>query len=70
MTTINEVPDFTIRNAGSVFVFCPFTKKAEKWLGENVSFENYQQFGNAVCVEHRYAYPIIEGIQAAGFKVA
>lgn len=70
MTTVEQVPDFTIRNAGSVWVFCPLTKEAKEWFGQNVSFENYQSFGNAVTVEHRYALPLVNGIQEAGFKVA
>ena len=50
---------FNIKQSGSIVLFTPETKMAEKWWEENV--EESQTIGGAYAVEHRYANDIIEG---------
>ena len=46
----------------------PATKKAKKWLTENTNAESWQWFGFGLCVDHRCAPNLIQGIEEAGFK--
>ena len=55
-------PDVLIENAGTVFVFCPLTAAAKEWIDENVQ-PDAQWFGNALAVEHRFAWGLGQGIE-------
>jgi hypothetical protein len=59
-------PDVLFRNEGTVFVFCPLTERAQEWFGSNVTSEPWQWFGNALVVEHRYAWGLAEGLTSDG----
>ena len=56
------IKEFEINNQGTLILFTPLTDNAKQWWIDNVD-PNCQTFGNAYCVEHRYANDIIEGIQ-------
>ena len=56
------IEEFKINNQGTLILFTPLTDNAKQWWADNVD-SNCQTFGNAYCVEHRYANDIIEGIQ-------
>ncbi len=58
----STTPDVLVRDAGTVFTFCPLTPRAKKWIAENIHLESWQWFGNALVVEHRYALPLVEGM--------
>jgi hypothetical protein len=58
-------PDVLVRNEGTVFVFCPLTSAAKEWIDENVESEAYQWFGNALVVEHRFAWGLGRGMKDA-----
>jgi len=60
--------DVTVTNEGSIFLFTPHTDTARNWIMENVSDEA-QFFGDALVVEHGYAYDLAEGMQADGLRV-
>jgi hypothetical protein len=62
-------PDVLVRNEGTVFVFCPLTERATLWFNANVGSEPWQWFGNALVVEHRYAWGLAEGLTSEGFVV-
>ena len=61
-------PDFRCENHGSVFLLTPITQSAQSWVEENLP-SDAQWFGNGVVVEHRYIWPILEGIQNDGLAV-
>jgi len=62
------MPDFTVKNEGSLVLLEPFSDQARDWVDEHIS-ENAQWYFGAVVVEHRYIEPIIEGIQEDGMTV-
>jgi hypothetical protein len=61
-------PDFRCENHGSVFLLYPLTDSARSWIEENLP-SDVQWFGQAVAVEHRYIWPILDGIQNGGLVV-
>ena len=60
--------DVYISNHGSIFTFLPTTKQARDWIAENVQDEA-QWFGGQLCVEHRYARDLANGMVADGLKL-
>jgi hypothetical protein len=60
--------DFRCENHGSIFLLYPLSESARSWIEENLPSDT-QWFGNAVAVEHRYIWPILEGIQDDGLAV-
>ena len=62
-------PDVLLCNEGTVFLFCPLTPRAEKWIEEHVQ-SDAQWFGNALAVEHRYAWGSAEGMKNEGLVLA
>jgi hypothetical protein len=71
MATTTKAPttkaDVLIRNESTVFVFCPLSAAAKAWFNENVQSEAYQWFGNALVVDHRFAWGLGQGLKDAGF---
>jgi hypothetical protein len=59
-------PDVLVNNAGTLFTFCPLTARAKEWIAENVQSEGYQWLGATLCVEHRYAWGLAQGMKDAG----
>jgi hypothetical protein len=64
-----DVPDVLVRDAGTLFLFCPLTPRAKAWIAEYVQ-PDAQWFGNALVVEHRYALPLAEGMIDEGLVLA
>lgn len=70
IANVRETPrGFRVRNEGTIFLVEPLDHHAKLWLEENVDLEDAQLFGNALAVEHRYAYDLVGGIFDAGFSV-
>lgn len=61
--------DVIVTNHGSIFSFQPLTQAAKDWFEENVQIEDYQRLGGSICVEHRYARDLAQGIIDAGLEV-
>jgi hypothetical protein len=61
--------DFLVMDHGSIVVIRPPTDEALQWLDDNVADEGWQWLDDSLCVDHRYAAPLIEGIEADGFEV-
>jgi hypothetical protein len=59
-------PDVLVANAFTTFVFTPITARAKQWVDENVQSENWQWFGNALVVEHRFTWGLAEDMKSAG----
>ena len=66
----SKKPDVRIKGYGSLFLFCPLTKAASKWVKENVSLESWQWIGGEFSVEHRMVENLIQGMQDAGLRIA
>ena len=58
-----------MRNEGTVFLFCPLMPQAKEWIDENVQ-SDAQSFGDALVVEHRYAWGLAEGMKDEGLVLA
>jgi hypothetical protein len=66
--TSNIGLDFCCENHGSIFLLYPLTESAKFWIEQNLP-SDVQIFGNAVAIEHRYIWPILEGLQDDGLTV-
>jgi squalene cyclase len=64
-----ECPDVLINNAFTLILFCPLTPRAEAWVAEHVQSEATWH-GNALVVEPRYAWGLVEGMKDAGLLLA
>lgn len=60
--------DYFVANHGSLFLFTPLNRRAERHLKAHVA-SDAQWMGNALAVEHRYALPLAEQLQSDGFAV-
>jgi hypothetical protein len=60
-----STPDVLVRDAFTLILFCPLTPRAKSWVDENVQ-SDAQWFGNALCVEPRYAWALAEGMRDSG----
>ncbi len=67
--TRSDGPDFRCENHGSLFLLFPLTQRAHSWIEEHLP-EDVQWFGNAVVIEHRYIWTILDGIQDAGLAAS
>jgi hypothetical protein len=65
----SPTPDFLCENHGSIFLLRPISPAALLWIEENLPSDR-QTFGNAVAVEHRCIWAILEGIQNDGLAVS
>jgi hypothetical protein len=61
--------DFDVADHGSIVTFTPLTDDARDWLNEHVQAESWQWLGAGLCVDRRYAGPLIDGIADAGLEV-
>jgi len=66
---MKTTPDLIIRNAGTLFLFCPLTSRASTWIDEHVQADP-TWYGNALVVEHRYAWALPVGMTEAGLTIA
>ena len=62
---IPSIPDVLICNEGTLFLFCPLTSRGKEWIEEHVQ-PDALWFGNALVVEHRYAWGLAQGMKDAG----
>jgi hypothetical protein len=66
---VSVIPDVLVRNEGTVFVFCPLTAAAKRWIEDHVQ-PDALWFGNTLVVEHRYAWGLALGMKDAGLALA
>ena len=66
---IETTPDVLVHNAGTVFLFCPLTAEAKQWIADNVQ-PDALWFGDALAVEHRYAWGLAQGMKDARLRLA
>ena len=65
-----KTSDVIVENHGSLFVIQPLTAAGREWIEENVQSEPYQWLGGGLCVEHRFAAGLVNGMIDAGLKVS
>jgi hypothetical protein len=53
----------------SVVLLRPMTDAARAWADENLVLDQWQWFGGAIAIEHRYVENIVEGIRGDGMEV-
>lgn len=61
--------DFEVIDQGSIVAITPMNEAAQQWLDDNVEAEGWQFLGHSLCVDHRCADAIIEGIICDGLSV-
>jgi len=61
--------DLEVTDEGSIIRFQPLTRAGRDWFEENVSVPPYARLGAAVCVEARYAAPILDGARSEGLRI-
>ncbi len=66
---MKTTPDLIVRDAGTLFLFCPLTPRARAWIDEHVQADA-TWYGNALVVEHRYAWALAIGMNDAGLTIA
>jgi hypothetical protein len=66
---MKTTPDLIVRDAGTLFLFCPLTPRAKAWIGEHVQADA-TWYGDALVVEHRYAWGLAVGMNDAGLTIA
>ena len=64
-----QSPDVLVSNVGSLYTFCPLTDRAKEWIDEYVQTESWQWFGHVLCVEHRFAWGLAQGMKDAGLRL-
>ena len=66
VVTAQNTVDVVVVNHGTLFTFQPLTSAARTWIQESVE-EDAQYLGDLLCVEHRYAFDLADGLLDAGF---
>ena len=67
-TAVTATPDVLVNHEGTLFLFCPLTASAKHWIADNVQ-SDATWFGNALVVEHRYAWALAQGMKDAGLRL-
>jgi hypothetical protein len=67
-TRRTEEPDFVVENHFTLFLLFPRTKSAESWVEEFLP-PDHLTFGQAVVIEARCFWPILEALQIEGYLV-
>jgi hypothetical protein len=62
-------PDVRVHNEETIFVFMPLTKATQEWIESNVCADDWQWFYGGLCVEHRYARDLADGMTGDGLVV-
>jgi hypothetical protein len=58
-------PDVLVNNVGTLYTFCPLTRRAKEWMARHVQ-DDAQWFGHALIVEQRYAGGLAQGMNDDG----
>lgn len=57
-----KLSSFIIEDLGTITSITPKTKKALKWMQDNLQAESWQWFGPSLCIDSRYAEDIIDSL--------
>jgi hypothetical protein len=67
-TATKNAPDISVSNHGTIFLFQPLTEAAKEWINLHVP-SDATYFAGSLCVEHRYAYDLAEGMANDGLTL-
>lgn len=62
--------DVAVRDHGTIVQFQPLTPKAKTWFADNVEAEPWQWRGRTLCVDHRPAQWLLDGLFATDLVVS
>jgi hypothetical protein len=66
----SKVPDFIIRDEGSILLLTPRTELARNWIDEHIGRDNgFQPYYPTIVIEPRYVIAILERIRVAGLEI-
>ena len=65
-----NTPGVQIVNHGSVVAFHLLSQNAKTFVDENVQTESWQFMGDALCVDHRFASDLAEGMRESGLVLS
>lgn len=60
--------DILVQDHGSIMLVIPQNQDAKDWFRDHVA--EMQTLGPAVAVEPRFIFPLLDGIEEAGFTLA
>ena len=60
--------DLIFENHGTIWLMTPNTDAGKDWVNEHIP-EDAMKHGNAIVIEHRYVWDIINGALADGLIV-
>jgi hypothetical protein len=63
------MPDFLVRNDGSIISFQPVSDEAKAWVKEHVEIPSWATLGPWVCCDHRQGAGVLHGAHQAGFAI-
>lgn len=61
-------PAIAVSNHGTIVLFRPVNEVGRRWIEDNVG-DDSQWFGDALAVEHRFAFDLIDGMTGDGLEV-
>lgn len=64
------MPDISVSNEGTIFLFRPLTDEGREWLKRSVHSEAWQWFGGALSVAHRFAPELAAMAEKDGLTVS
>ena len=71
MAKSKSTPDISVYDSGSIVTLSPRTRKAARWIDENIGPDNgFLPYYPTVVCEARYVEDIIDGMVADGLRVA
>jgi hypothetical protein len=60
--------DFDFNDQGSICLLTPLTEEAQNWVADFLP-DDAMRWGPAIVIEHRYAGPVLKGIQNDGLVI-
>jgi len=65
---MKNIPDLIVRDEGTLFLFCSLTRRAKVWINEHIQADA-TWYGNALLVEHRFAFALAVGMNEAELTI-
>jgi len=62
--------DILFHDHGSVVLITPTSRAGDTWLADNVANDGFQPYPRARVCDRRFVFPIWEGAQRDGLRVA
>lgn len=66
---VDTTADILVDDQGSVVRFKAGSSRGKAWFSENVEAESWQYLGGWLCVDHRMAQALVDGIESEGLSI-